>query len=153
MDPMQFSGLLLVTKAASCQACALYEDRGLFNLLLSDLIVDDVVQMELTDMSGFDTSDPNHEVLNIDRSYPSFKYMAVETYDNLSDMTTREALSKMCFFNGKIVDGVFVHVNDYRTLTVDTLQQFCDASAIELSGPRRPSKKTSVRPIPKYTRK
>lgn len=145
-------GLLLVIKVAAqnCHACATYAERGLFDALLDTLDIGDVVQLELNEPSGFSNDEPNYEIFNIENGYPSFKYMTIETYDNLSSMTTKEALSKMCFFNGKIVNDKFVKTRDYSALTVETIQLFCDRSAIQLAEVLNTQK---TKPIPKYIRK
>jgi hypothetical protein len=153
-------GILVVIKAKSCAACIHLTKNSFFDSLLEKLDIKDVVILELDDISGFDSSTEGHEVYNIDPWYPSFKYMTIATHENIGRVPTSETLSRICLYNGDIVNGKYIKVNDYSGLpTLETIQDFCDRSALLLSKKHASvSSKSLSKPLtdtvsPKYKRK
>jgi len=145
-------GILVVIKAKTCGACIHLTKNGFFDSLMEDLDIADVVILELDNLYGFDSTIEGHEVYNIDPMYPSFKYMTVRTHDLIGKVPARQILSKMCLYNGKIVNGAYVRSVEYEGLpTLDTIQDFCDKSALKLASVNR-TKTPNLDITPKYKR-
>ena len=149
-------GILIVIKAKTCGACIYLTKKGFFDALMDDLDIKDVVILELDDIRGFDSSTEGHEVYNIEPWYPSFKYMTISTHDQIGKVPAREIFKKMCLYNGKIENNTYVRAVEYEGLpTLESIQNFCDKSALELSkskGARQNSKAINI-VQPKYKRR
>lgn len=146
---MEDEGLLLVMKSNTCVMCRDMTAGGYFDNLERNIAVKDIVIIDLGDARKLDSSVDGYEALNIDEYFPSFKYMSIQTFDSLKELSTEQALSRMCLFNGKVVGGKFVPTQDYKSVQYEDIQAFCDRSAAILRGSRAAPSRISG-PSPKY---
>lgn len=141
--------ILVVISSDTCGVCTQLKASGYFQSLMDTLIVDDVAMIDLEGAREVPSSVPGHEALNFDRGrFPSYKYMSIETYDNLGSISKTEALKKICIFNAKVVNGSFVETQDYNSLGIDEIQRFCNDGAKLLLSSRL--KSSVVGPTPRY---
>lgn len=146
---MHSKGLLYIISSDTCGVCLHRKETGYFDTLVHNLKVDDIAYLDLENEDIVPSTQDGHEVLNIDRRLPSFKFMSVETCDNLKYMSKEEALDKIRFFNGVVVNGSLRQTYEYKSLDIEEIQRFCDDSA-KMILKEAPVKPLVVGPTPRF---
>jgi len=121
-------GVLVVITSNDCPICNQLNSMGFFDSLAKNLNVDSIQSLELETMDKILEVAP---VFSMDKSFPSFKFMSQETFQEAlkGGKNWQELAKKVTYFNRELVDnGKLKAISKYTALTLRTIQQFCDDS-------------------------
>ena len=142
--------LVILSTSANCGACITLRTTGFYENINTNLDLGEDGKIVHDIVAGF-VPLGKATIFDLDGVFPSFKYMTVDTYNEAvkSGLDYKSVVSRVCFYNRVYnpATGRLEEDGKYRGMyTPQSVQQFCDDSALELERRRKHVLKPEVQP-------